>query len=179
MFWIVAALALLGILGVTITHRGPVRIAGGVLLALALAWALYQRLTLPPDADLLGTRGMSSSPASLSQPVPVADIELTDLTLTGGGAPFELRGRIANRNTVLQLSAMTLRTTRRDCYAGAVDPSGCVILWQDRHWIRWQVPPGATRDFVETIWAHTPVARARGTIKDEFELLDATGTPVD
>jgi hypothetical protein len=30
---------------------------------------------------------------------------------------------------------------------------------------------------VETIWAHTPVARVRGTIRDEFQLLEATGTP--
>jgi hypothetical protein len=175
-FWIVAALVLLGILSVTITHRGPVRIVGAILLVLALGWAFYQRLTLPREDDTLAPRGKSSPPASFSQPVPIADIELSDLTLTGGGAPFEIRGKVTNRNTTLQVSAMTLRTTRRDCYAGAVDPSGCVVIWQDQHWIRWQVPAGTTREFVETIWAHTPVARARGTIKDDFELLDATGT---
>jgi hypothetical protein len=177
-FWIVAALVLLGILAVTITQRGPVRVAGYVLLTLSLGWALYQRLTVPVENSQLGTRGKSSSPASLSQPVPIADVELSELALTGGGAPFEIRGRIANRNTALQLAAVTLRTTRRDCYADAIDPSGCVVIWQDQHWIRWPVPPGETRDFVATIWAHTPVPRARGTIKDGFELLEATGRPV-
>jgi hypothetical protein len=110
--------------------------------------------------------------------MPIADVELSELTLAGGGAPFEIRGKIANRNTALQLTTITLRTTRRDCYADAVDPSGCAVIWQDQHWIRWPVPPAETRDFVATIWAHTPVPRARGVIKDAFELLEVTGRPV-
>lgn len=175
MFWIFAALVLLGIVSVTITHRGPVRIAGCVLLAALLVWGLYQRLNAPAQTQAVVLRGKSASPASASQPVPMEVVQLSDLKLTGGGAPFELRGRITNRSADQNITAITLRTTRRDCYEGAIDPSGCVVIWRDQHWVRWLVPAGETREFVETIWAHTPVARSRGTVRDDFELLGATG----
>jgi len=174
MFWFFAALILLVLLSITITHRGPVRIAGSIALAALLAWGLYQRLNTRPDAQPLPPRGKSSSPALVTQAMPVASIELSNLKLTGG-APFELRGSIANHSTDTRLTALTLRTIRRDCYEGAIDPSGCVVIWDDQHWIRWPVQPGETREFIETIWAHSPVPRARGTIKDEFELIAATG----
>ena len=177
MFWIFAALILLGILSVTITHRGPIRIVGCVALAAMLAWGLYLRLNTRPDSHPLPTRGKSASPAFATQAIPIESIVLSDLKLTGGGGPFELRGRISNKSVVARLTAITLRTTRRDCYAGAIDPSGCMVIWEDQHWIRWAVPPGEAREFVETIWAHTPVPRARGTIKDEFEVIAATGVP--
>lgn len=177
MFWIFAALILLGILSVTITHRGPVRIAGCVLLAVLLGWALYQRLSAPVESQEVSTRGISAPPASATQPIDVDAIDLEELTLTGGGAPFQLRGKIVNRSSDLRMTAFTLRTTRRDCYEGAIDPTGCVVIWRDQHWIRWSVPAGQTREFLDTIWAHTPVARVRGTLKDDFELLAVTGTP--
>jgi hypothetical protein len=176
-FWILAALVLLIILSITITHRGPVRIIGCVLLAAMLGWGLYQRLNTRPETQVLAPRGRSASPAAVTQPMAADAIELSELKLTGGGAPFELRGRITNRSTSMHLTALTLRTTRRDCYEGAIDPSGCIVIWQDQHWIRWPVPAGQSREFVETIWAHTPVPRARGTTKDEFELIGASGTP--
>lgn len=174
MFWIFAALILLALLSITITHRGPVRIAGSVALAALLAWGLYQRLHTRPDAEPLPPRGKSSSPALITQAMPLAAIELGSLELTGA-APFELRGTISNRSADVRLTALTLRIVRRDCYEGAVDPSGCVVIWDDQHWIRRSVPAGETREFVETIWAHTAVPRARGTIKDEFELIAASG----
>ena len=55
------------------------------------------------------------------------DGAVTDsLRMSGGGAPFELRGRIANNTTDTTLRSVTIRVTRRDCYEGALDPSGCV-----------------------------------------------------
>jgi hypothetical protein len=176
-FWIFAALVLLIILSVTITHRGPVRIAGCVSLAAILGWGLYQRLNTRPESHPMPPRGKSASPALATQAMPIESIGLSNLELTGGGAPFELRGSITNRSADTRLTALTLQSMRRDCYEGAIDPSGCVVIWEDQHWIRWAVPAGETREFVETIWAHTPVPRARGTIKDEFELLGATGVP--
>lgn len=177
MFWIFAALILLGILSVTVTHRGPVRIAGCVLLAILLGWALYQRLSTPTASqEAVATRGKSAPPTSSSSPIDISLIDLQELVLSGGGAPFQLRGKIENRSD-RRLTAFTMRTTRRDCYEGAIDPSGCVVIWRDQHWIRWSVPAGQTREFLETMWAHTPVARVRGTIKDDFEVLAATGTP--
>ena len=47
------------------------------------------------------------------------------------------------------LRSVTIRVTRRDCYEGALDPSGCAMLWQDEHWIPVAVPAGQSRDFVE------------------------------
>jgi len=176
-FWIFAALILLAILGVTITHRGPIRIAGCVALAAMLGWGLYQRLNTRPEAHPMPPRGKSASPAIATQAIALDSIGLVDLKLTGGGGPFELRGSIANRSD-MKLTALTLRTTRRDCFPGAIDPSGCIVIWEDQHWIRWAVPAGETREFAETIWAHTPVPRVRGTIKDEFELIAANGVPV-
>jgi hypothetical protein len=173
-FWIFAALILLALLSITITQRGPMRIAGGIALAALLSWGLYQRLNTHPDTQPLPPRGKSSSPALVTQSMPLAAVELSNLKLSGA-APFELRGSIANRSADTRLTALTLRTIRRDCYEGAIDPSGCVVIWDDQHWIRWSVPPGETREFVETIWAHTAVPRARGTIKDEFELIAANG----
>jgi len=176
-FWFFAALILLAILSVTITHRGPVRIMGCVALAAMLSWGLYQRLNTQPESHGTPPRGKSASPATATQAIPVDAIGLVDLKLTGGGGPFELRGSIANRSD-MTLTAITLRTTRRDCFPGAIDPSGCIVIWNDQHWIRWAVPAGETREFAETIWAHTPVPRVRGTIKDEFEITAATGMPV-
>lgn len=176
MFWIFAALTLSIILAVTITQRGPVRTVAAVLLVALLGLALYQRLIVPPSTNL-APRGKSAPPTSLSQPVPITSLALSDVALTGGGAPFEIRGKITNSDAQLTVSAITLRTTRRDCFAGAIDPSGCVVIWQDQHWIRWSVPAQQTREFVETIWAHTPVPRVRGTVKDQFELIEATGAP--
>jgi hypothetical protein len=173
-FWIFAALILLALLSITITHRGPVRVAGSVALIALLSWGLYQRLTTHPDTQPQPPRGKSSSPALVTQSVPLDAIELIGLKLSGA-APFELRGTIVNHSTDTRLTAMTLRTIRRDCYEGAIDPSGCVVIWDDQHWIRWSVPPGERREFDETIWAHTAVPRARGTIKDEFQLIAANG----
>jgi hypothetical protein len=147
-----------------------------VLLCALLGLALYQRLTVPQSTDL-APRGKSAPPATINQLVPVTSLELSDVALSGGGAPFQIRGKLANHDARLTVSSITLRTTRRDCFEGALDPSGCVVIWQDQHWIRWSVPAQQAREFVETIWAHTPVPRARGTIKDEFDLIEATGVP--
>lgn len=49
-------------------------------------------------------------------------IAVEDLRMTGGGAPFELRGRIVNNTSDTALKTVTIRLTRRDCYEGAVDP---------------------------------------------------------
>ena len=86
-----------------------------------------------------------------------------------------MRGRIVNDTSDTTLKSVTIRVTRSDCYEGAVDPSGCVKLWQDDHWIAIAVPAGQTRDFVDSIWMHGNAPRARGTVKDSFELIAAAG----
>ena len=38
-----------------------------------------------------------------------------------------------------------------------------------------QFRPRQTRDFVDSIWMHGAAPRARGTVKDTFELVAASG----
>ena len=174
-FWAFAATVLILILTITISNRGVVRIAGGVVLAGLLIWGLIQRLTMKPD--LATERGKPSSPAAAVAAVPVEQIQLDDVRLGGSGAPFDLRGTIRNSNDSAQLTSITLRLVRRDCFEGALDPSGCVVIWQDQHWIPVDVPPATERKFAASFYAHTNVPRPRGTVRDEIQLVAATGQP--
>jgi hypothetical protein len=174
-FWFYAALTILGIVSVTVSHSGRVRMAGCILLACLLGWGLLQRLLGPPTET--PERGQSVSPGTEVAAIALESVDATDLVLTGGGAPFELRGRIINKSRDASLSSVTLSLVRRDCHAGALQPDGCDVIFQDQHWMPLTVPAGETREFVSTIWAHSSVSRARGTIKDEISLAAATGAP--
>jgi hypothetical protein len=171
-FWAFAASVLILILAITISNRGIVRIVGGVVLAALLIVGLTQRLR---TSDGTGERGKPSSPTAAIRAVPLEDLRVEDLRLSGGGAPFELRGTIRNSNTTMRLQTMTVRIVRRDCFEGALDPSGCVVIWQDQHWTRVDVPPRSEQKFASSFYAHTTVPRGRGSIKDEFTLVAATG----
>jgi hypothetical protein len=172
-FWFYAALSLLGIVSVTVSHSGRVRIAGCILLAGLLGWGLLQRLMEPPNQ--VRERRKSVSPLTEVAPLALESVNATQLVLTGGGGPYELRGRITNSASGTRLSSVTFSIKRRDCYSGALDPSGCDLLFEDQHWIPLSVPGGESREFVSAIWAHSPVPRARGTIKDEISVAAATG----
>jgi hypothetical protein len=172
-FWFYATLTLLGIASITVSRRDPVRIAGCVLLAGLLGWGLLQRLLRPPNE--MPERGKSVSPATEVVTVDSQAVGISDLVLSGGGAPFELRGRITNNSTGTRLSSVTLSLQRLDCHAAALDPRGCDILFQDQHWIPLSVPAGESREFLATIWVHSTPPRARGTIKDEFSVVAASG----
>ena len=108
------------------------------------------------------------------QPIALDEIVVDSLHLTGGGAPFELSGRIENQSDAL-LRSVTVLVTRRDCYEGALDPSGCVVLWQDKQWVPVSVPSEQTRDFSTLVWMHGAAPRSRGTLKDSFEIVAASG----
>jgi hypothetical protein len=174
-YWILATVFLL--LALTNPRLRPFGIVGGVVLCVMLGWGMVQRLR-GEDATQTGAvpqRGTSASPAAAPRSVPVAMVSMEGLRLTGGGAPFELRGRILNSTNDTTLKSVTIRVTRSDCYEGAVDPSGCVKLWQDDHWTAVAVPARESRDFVDAIWMHGNAPRARGTVQDAFELIAATG----
>ncbi|MBM0105086.1 hypothetical protein JM946_10010 [Steroidobacter sp. S1-65] len=108
------------------------------------------------------------------QAIAPEQVVVDNLQLTGGGAPFELRGRIENKSDVL-LKSVTLLVMRRDCYPGALDPTGCAVLWQDRHWISIAIPPGQARDFSSSIWMRGAAPGARGKVQDSFALVAASG----
>jgi hypothetical protein len=175
MYWILATVFIVILLSQP--RLRPLGVVGCVVLGTMLAWGIVQRLRSedPSQAPASQQRGKPASPAAELRSIAPTMVAAQDLRLSGSGAPFELRGRIANNTSDVTLRSVTIRLTRRDCYAGAVDPSGCVQLWQDDHWIAVTVPAGQARDFVEAIWMHGNAPRARGTVQDTFELIAAAG----
>lgn len=171
-YWILAAIVVL--ITLSVPRLRPAGIVGCVILGLMLVWGVVQRLR-GMDATS-EERGRPVSPAINLQAVPIAAIQVEGLQLSGGGAPFQLRGRVTN-NSDLALRSITVQIVRKDCYEGALDPSGCATLWQDQHWTDISVPPHEARDFEEAIWARGTSPRPRGTVKDEFAVLSATGQP--
>jgi hypothetical protein len=174
-YWILAAVFIA--IALTRPRLRPLGVVGCIILGAMLAWGMVQRLRSedPSRGPATQQRGKPASPAAALRSVPLTMVAAQDLRLSGSGAPFELRGRIVNSATDVMLRSVTIRVTRRDCYEGAVDPSGCARLWQDEHWIAVGVPPGQSRDFVEAIWMHGNAPRPRGTVQDTFELIAATG----
>jgi hypothetical protein len=174
-YWILATLFI--VIALSQPRLRPLGVVGCVVLGTMLAWGVVQRLRSedPSQAPAAQQRGKPASPAAELRSVPLTMVLTENLRLSGSGAPFELRGRIANNTSDVTLRSVTIRLIRRDCYEGAVDPSGCVKLWQDDHWIAIAVPAGQSRDFVEAIWMHGNAPRARGTVQDTFELIAAAG----
>jgi hypothetical protein len=176
-YWILAALFIL--LAMAVPRMRPLVLPGCIVLVALLGWAMWQRVrddeaVRPPVA---AERGRPRSPVTATQPLPVSAVDAQNLRLSGGGAPYQLRGRIVNRSEDSLLKSATIRVTRRDCYEGALDPTGCVKLWQNDHWIGISVPAGEARDFVESIWMHGGAPRQRGTAQDTFEVIAASGEP--
>jgi hypothetical protein len=174
-YWILATICIL--VALTNPRLRPLGVVGGVVLCAMLGWGMVQRLRGEDAAQTQAAqeRGRPSSPAAAPRSIPLAMVTAENLRLSGGGAPFELRGRVVNSTSDTTLKSVTIRVTRRDCYEGAVDPSGCVQLWQDDHWIAIVVPSRQSRDFVDSIWMHGNAPRARGTVQDTFEVIAAAG----
>jgi len=176
-YWILAAIVLL--ITLTVPRLRPVGIVGCIVLGVMLSWGMIQRLTggRQTESGTITPRAQPESPAATSMLIPIDSISIADLRLTGGGAPYEFSGRVVNNRTDVQLKTIRFEVIRRDCYEGALDPSGCVVLWRDRPWVERRVPPGEARDFAVSIWAHGSAPRARGTTRDEFKIVDVTGEP--
>jgi hypothetical protein len=178
-YWILATVFI--VIALAHPRLRPLGIVGCIVLGAMLSWGVVQRLRSddPSQAPAAQQRGKPASPAAALRSIPLTLVAAQDLRMSGGGAPFELRGRIVNNTNDTTLRSVTIRLVRRDCYEGALDPSGCAKLWQDDHWIAIAVPAGQSRDFVEVIWMHGNAPRARGTVQDTFELIAATGEAID
>ena len=172
-YWILAAFCLL--LALTVPRLRLAGIVGCVLLGSMLGWGMIQRWRTPAPA--LPARGVPVSPGIVVGALPLEVVSLSGLQLSGGGAPFQLSGRVANQSADRLLKSVTVQMTRRDCFAGALDPSGCDLLWQTQQWISLSVPPQQDRQFAISFWAHGSAQRARGTVADSFKLVAATGEP--
>lgn len=174
MYWILATIFI--VIALAVPRYRPVGIIGCVLLGAMLTWGVVQRLRAPPDDDQpqVQQRGRPTSPAAEPQVIAPEQVLMENMKLSGGGAPFELRGHIQNRSDAL-LKSITLLVTRRDCFEGALDPTGCTVLWQDRHWISIAIPPGEGREFSSQVWMRGAAPRERGTAKDTFEIVAASG----
>jgi hypothetical protein len=174
MYWILAAIFLL--LMFAVPKLRPVAVVGCVILGGLLLWGVIERLR-GTDPASLPERGRPTTPAAVTRTFPLEDLQLSDLKLEGGGAPFKFTGRVMNQSAEMRLKSMMLDITRRDCYEGALDPSGCVVIWRGRHWIELAVPPQQARDFASSIWARGDASRVVGTTRDDFKIVTASGEP--
>lgn len=175
-YWILAALCLL--IAFTMPRLRVPAIVGCVVLGCMLAWGMIQRWRGPdPSSASAPTRGSPMSPVVVLGAFPLESIKASELRLTGSGAPFQLRGRVVNESTAAELRSITFLVTRRDCYAGALDPSGCESFMQNQQWIALTVPPQQEREFAVSFWAHGSAPRPRGTLQDSFKIVAATGGP--
>ena len=174
MYWILATIFIL--VALAVPRLRPVGVVGCVLLGAMLTWGVVQRLRgdSGDDRPKVQQRGRPTSPGTVVQVIEPDRVRIEDFKMTGGGAPFELRGRIENNSDAL-LKSITLVVTRRDCYEGALDPTGCAVLWQDRHWISIAVPPGQARDFSSSVWMRGAAPRPRGTVTDSFTVVAVSG----
>ena len=174
-YWILATVFI--VIALVVPRLRPIGVVGCIILGAMLSWAVVQRLRGndgDDDEPKVQQRGRPSSPAAAVQTISPELIGVDTLQLFGSGAPFELRGRIENNSAAL-LRSITVLVTRRDCFAGALDPSGCAILWQDRHWVSLSIPPQQARDFSSSVWMRGAAPGGRGTVKDSFEVVAATG----
>jgi hypothetical protein len=173
-YWILATIFI--VIALTVPRYRPIGIVGCVLLGAMLTWGVIQRLRAPDDDQpQVQQRGRSTSPAAALQVIALDRVQVDNVKLSGGGAPFELRGRIENKSDAL-LKSLTLLVTRQDCFEGALEPTGCTVLWQDRHWIPITIPPGEAREFSSSVWMRgAALLRVRGTVKDSFEVVAASG----
>lgn len=174
MYWILAAIFLL--IALAVPKLRLVGILGSVVLGLMLAWGVVQRLrTQPPDTA--SVRGSPSSPTSAVRAFPLESLDAKDLRIAGNGAPFEVRGHVTNRSPDLRLRSFTVMISRRDCFEGSLDPSGCSVLWESRQWVDLSLAAGESRDFVSSFWTRGEVPRARGRIQDTIDVVAADGEP--
>ena len=172
-YWILATIFI--VIALAVPRLRPIGIVGCVLLGAMLLWGVVSRLRGgSADESDVQQRGRPTSPARVMQSISPELVAVDGLELTGGGAPFELRGQIRNESEAT-LRSVTLLVARRDCFEGALDPSGCVVLWQDRHWMQISVPPGEAREFSASVWMRGSAPRARGTLQDSIEVVAASG----
>lgn len=171
MYWIIAAVFVLVLFAVP--RLRPFAVVGCVVLGAMLAWGVVQRLRGSDPAEL-PERGRPSTPAMRLQAVPIEQLEVSELQLSGGGAPFRLTGRVANTSS-LRLRSFMLDISRRDCHPGSLDPSGCAVLWRGRQSVELSVPPNESREFAVSIWARGDAPRPVGTVRDDFTIVAANG----
>lgn len=145
------------------------------LVAVCLfALAVYRRLSAVQE-DTTDTDAVTSTPAAAIESLPPSQATIEDVAITGSNAPWEFRGTVLNRATTHTLVSATVRITRRDCYEGALDPSGCVVLWEGSKRVNLATPPSGQQRFAEQVSPRGSVPRAQGVVEDEFELVRVTG----
>jgi hypothetical protein len=174
--WI-AALILLVVLTLILGVKRIWTVLGLAVAGLFVIAVVRRLATTPEQPAEVPTATIRPAAAIISLPLDRA--EVADLAITGITAPWKFQGRVLNRDPDYTLVSATIRIVRRDCYEGALDPTGCVLLWEGSKRVSLSVPPGQQQQFVEQVSPRGSVARAQGTVKDEFELVGLTGRKVD
>jgi hypothetical protein len=135
-----------------------------------LGVGIYFRLQTPPAVESQSSNTASGGDVAT---IPLEEIQVTRLEMTGTGAPWRVTGTVTNQSS-RELLSFTLAVTRLDCYATALDASGCVTLWQGEQLVSLGVPANATRNFSVAIWPHNSIA-PRGESRDTFEIKRPVG----
>jgi hypothetical protein len=148
-----------------------------LVAVLLFAIAVVRRLSTEPEETIEVPK--TFTPARTIESLPPDQAEAADLVIRGSTAPWEFSGTITNRDKEHTLLSATIRITRRDCHEGALDPSGCAVLWEGSKRVSLNLPPGEQQKFVESISPRGTVPRAKGTLKDEFRLEGLTGRKAD
>ena len=174
MYWILAALALVLTLTVPNFRRAGVIIV--LVLLILLGWAMQRSSPWAPTPEATRQREASRSlPGPQTDSPSVSSVQAERRQLTGSGAPWTLTGRLTNTSQLYRITSVTLNIERRDCYASAPDPSGCVLQWQGGETVFIDVPPGEWREFSSAIWLHGSLPRQRGETRDTFQIQAVDG----
>ena len=175
MYWVIVALVVV----ITLTARKLRRvgvIVTVVLLAL-LGWAIERSNPWAPTPEATQQReaARTVSPPTSESP-PLSSVTTQQLQLRGNGAPWTLTGRLTNTSQRYHITSVTLKIERRDCYADAPDPSGCVVQWQGKETVFASIPAGEWREFSSAIWLHGSPPRTHGETRDSFEIVAVDGS---
>jgi hypothetical protein len=146
----------------------------GLVVVGLFVFAVVRRIATTPEAEP-DAGPVAITPAAAIESLSVDQAAVAELEITGSTAPWKFTGTIVNRSNEHTLRSATIHVIRRDCYPGALDPSGCMVLWESSKRVNLETPPGEQQRFVEQLSPRASVARPQGTVQDEFELIGLTG----
>jgi hypothetical protein len=148
------------------------RRVGMPLCAIMIALIIWQTVSEVTEISKPVTVSSASSSSAFVVSLSPSAVQLSDMELTGNGAPWRLRGKLTN-SAAVAISAVTVEITRHSCNSVTSEFASCKLVWQGIHTVRIKVPAGASEPFENDIWSHTPVSRQVGVIRDNFQVINS------
>jgi hypothetical protein len=82
--------------------------------------------------------------------VPKSELVLENVSLKPNVGSYRIAGRITNNSAKFSVKSIDIVITVRDC-PGVAAAEQCVTVGESREILNLDVPPGATRDFAESV----------------------------